>query len=86
MHSATAIKSACYVVGCWMICENIAAAILKATGAEVEITDRSAGKWTVSGQPEAVQAALPVMKLAGMTVESVEYDEELAETFAYLTE
>ena len=56
------------------ISDSIATAIKAATGATVEATHRTADGWTISGADADVQAARPVMRAAGMALESSHFD------------
>ena len=64
---------------------QFAATILKATGLTVEVTHRDAGKWTISGDDNVVRKAAEWLRVnVGMVVESIDYDDDLEESFAYL--
>ena len=68
------------------IARNIQTTIKGQTGAAVEWTFRTDDKFTVSGNPADVDAAVKFLAAHGIAkVESVEHDAELGETFAYLT-
>ena len=56
------------------------------TGRTVEITHRGSNAWTVAGQPDDVRQAVALMMQApGATLDDQQHDDELAETFAYIT-
>ena len=64
---------------------SFAAAIHRATGLTIEATHRDARKWTISGDDGAVRRAAEWLRVnVGMVVESIEFDDELEESFAYL--
>ena len=83
MNTAAAIRTADYHTARRMICANMEAAIKAGSGAIVDVTDRAARHWTVSGAPAEVAKAADIMRAAGLTLDSEAYDEELGETFAY---
>ena len=63
-----------YYAKCRTISDSIATAIKAATGATVEATHHTTDGWTISGADADVQAARPVMRAAGMALESSHFD------------
>lgn len=64
----------------------MAAQILKETSAAVEITSIGVNKWSVCGSADVVDAAVKWMIVTGTTTENERiHDDEIGETFAYLT-
>lgn len=67
--------------------QQIAKAVAGETGCLVDITNRAAGKWTISGEPASVDAAVDYMtRHRLMTLNERAHDDEIGETFAYLSD
>ena len=70
------------------IAADIEAQILKGCGAAIEWTFRGGDAYTVSGEPEAVAAAVDFLADHGIAFPEpgpwLTHDEELGESFAYL--
>lgn len=65
---------------------QMAQALHKETGANVEVTMRGDNAWTISGQDEEARKAAAWLQQAGlMTLNEAIYDEEIEETFCYMT-
>lgn len=64
---------------------NMSAAILRGTGAVVEVTCGRPGFFIISGSPDAELASRVVLSMAGLTLVSSEFDDELGEQFATWT-
>ena len=66
--------------------QRMADLVRRATGRTVEITHRGGNAWTVAGQPDDVRQAVALMLQApGATLDDQHHDDELGETFAYIT-
>ena len=61
---------------------NIALAIKHGTGAIVEVAIGRARQYIVSGAPDHVANAAPVLSAAGLSLVISEHDDEIGETFA----
>ena len=65
---------------------QIAKTIAKETGATVDITCRTAEAWTISGSDADARKAAAYMQTNGLMVtDEIAHDEELGETFCYMT-
>ena len=65
---------------------RFAATVNAAASVNVEATNRTESGWTISGSPADVDTASAwLVRNVGMVLDSIEYDAELDESFAYMT-
>ena len=69
------------------IAREIEVQILKSCSAAIEWTFRTGDEFTISGQPDAVAAAVEFCQSAGLAILSapIHHDEEMEESFAYVS-